>query len=120
MASSSNSEPAYPNDPMCRNIRVLANFEPAATEAEIRDSALQYVRKISGMTKPSRANERAFNQAVDEVTAAAIRLITSIETKAPPRDRDEERRKGKERSAKRFGTKAPVAQPTAAEQSAGA
>lgn len=91
---------------MCRNIRVLANFEPASTDQEIRDSALQYVRKISGMNKPSRANEAAFNQAVEEVTAAAVHLIRSIETKAPPRDREVERLKGKERNAKRFGVKA--------------
>jgi hypothetical protein len=90
---------------MCRNIRVLANFEPASTEEEIRDSALQYVRKISGMNRPSRANEAAFNRAVEEVTAAAVLLIRSVETRSSPRDRDEERRKGKERNAKRFGTK---------------
>jgi hypothetical protein len=78
---------------MCRNIRTLANFEPPATEDEIRASALQFVRKLSGATRPSRANEAAFNRAVDEVAAAARRLIESVKTTAPPRDRDEEARK---------------------------
>ena len=87
---------------MCRNIKVLANFEPPATSDEIRASALQFVRKLSGSTHPSRANEAAFNQAVDEVTAAAERLIQSLETKAPPRNREEEMRKARERSQKRF------------------
>lgn len=88
---------------MCRNIKVLANFEPPATEDEVRAAALQFVRKISGTTHPSRANEAAFNQAVDEVTDAARRLIDALDVKAPPRDRDEEARKAKLRSAKRFG-----------------
>jgi len=87
---------------MCRNIKVLANFEPPATDDEVRASALQFVRKLSGTTKPSKANEEAFNRAIDEVTASARRLIDSIEIKAPPRDREEEARKAKERSAKRF------------------
>jgi hypothetical protein len=87
---------------MCRNIKVLANFEPPATDDEVRASALQFVRKLSGTTKPSKANEEAFNRAVEEVTASARRLIDCIEIKAPPRDRDEEARKAKERSAKRF------------------
>ena len=87
---------------MCRNIRTLANFDPPATEDEIRASALQYVRKLSGTTKPSRANEAAFNAAVEEVTVAARRLIGSLHTSAPPKDREEERRKAVERSAKRF------------------
>jgi len=87
---------------MCRNIKTLANFEPPATTDEVRASALQFVRKLSGATHPSRANEAAFNRAVDEVTAAAERLIQSIETKAPPRNREEEMRKAKERSQKRF------------------
>jgi Uncharacterized conserved protein len=87
---------------MCRNIRTLANFDPPATEDEIRASALQFVRKLSGTTKPSRANEAAFNAAVEEVTVAARRLIGSLETSAPPKDREEERRKARERSAKRF------------------
>jgi hypothetical protein len=89
---------------MCRNIKVLANFEPPATNDEVRASALQFVRKLSGTTKPSKANEEAFNRAVDEVTESARRLIDSLEIKAPPRDRDEEARKAKERSAKRFAS----------------
>lgn len=87
---------------MCRNIKTLANFEPPATTDEVRASALQFVRKLSGTTKPSRANEAAFNQAVDEVTNAARRLINSLSTNAPPRNRDEEARKARERSLKRF------------------
>jgi hypothetical protein len=88
---------------MCRNIKVLANFEPPATNDEVRASALQFVRKLSGTTKPSKANEEAFNTAVEEVTASARRLIDALEIKAPPRDREEEARKAKERSLKRFG-----------------
>ncbi len=87
---------------MCRNIKTLANFEPAASADEVRASALQFVRKLSGATHPSRANEATFNRAVDEVTAAAERLIQSLETKAPPRNREEEMRKARERSRKRF------------------
>ncbi len=87
---------------MCRNIKTLANFEPPATSDEVRASALQFVRKLSGATHPSRANEAAFNTAVDEVTAAAERLIASLQTKSPPRNRDEEMRKARERSQKRF------------------
>ena len=87
---------------MCRNIKVLANFEPPATDDEVRAAALQFVRKISGSTRPSRANEEAFERAVDEVTASARRLLESMETKAPPRDRETEARKAKERSARRF------------------
>ena len=87
---------------MCRNIRTLANFEPPATDDEIRASALQFVRKLSGTTRPSRANEAAFNHAVDEVTDAARRLIHSLQINAPPRNREEEMRKAKERSLKRF------------------
>jgi hypothetical protein len=87
---------------MCRNIKVLANFEPPATDDEIRASALQFVRKLSGSTKPSRANEAAFNAAVEEVTASAQRLIHSLDIHAPPRNRDEEARKARERSLKRF------------------
>ncbi len=89
---------------MCRNIKTLANFEPPATDDEIRASALQFVRKLSGTTRPSRANEAAFNRAVDEVTEAAHRLIDSIHTNAPPRNRDDEARKAKERSLKRFAS----------------
>jgi len=87
---------------MCRNIKTLANFEPPATDDEIRASALQFVRKLSGTTRPSRANEAAFDLAVDEVTVVARRLIHSLQTNAPPRDRDEERRKSHERALKRF------------------
>jgi hypothetical protein len=87
---------------MCRNIKTLANFEPPATENEVRASALQFVRKLSGMNKPSRANEEAFNRAVEEVTAAAERLIGSLTTSTPPRNREEEARKAQERSRLRF------------------
>jgi hypothetical protein len=87
---------------MCRNIKTLANFDPPATEDEIRASALQFVRKLSGTSRPSRANAEAFDRAVDEVTAAAERLIASLTTSAPPRNRDEEARKARERSAQRF------------------
>ena len=87
---------------MCRNIRTLANFEPPATDDEIRASALQFVRKLSGATKPSRANEAAFDRAVEEVAAAARRLVDSLNTSAPPRNRDEELRKSRERTARRF------------------
>lgn len=88
---------------MCRNIKTLANFAPPATEDEVRASALQFVRKLSGTTHPSHANEAAFNAAVDEVTVVARRLIDSLTTKAPPRNREEEARKARERAAKRFG-----------------
>ena len=87
---------------MCRNIKTLANFEPPATDTEIRASALQFVRKLSGTTKPSRANEEAFNRAVAEVTASAERLIRALKTSAPPRNREEEAEKARERSLKRF------------------
>ncbi|HSA54362.1 MAG TPA: DUF2277 domain-containing protein [Gemmatimonadaceae bacterium] len=87
---------------MCRNIRTLANFAPPATEDEIRASALQFVRKLSGTTKPSKANEAVFNQAVEEVTASAHKLLASLVINAPPRDRDVEARKAKERAARRF------------------
>jgi hypothetical protein len=87
---------------MCRNIKTLANFEPPATDDEIRASALQFVRKLSGTNKPSRANEAAFNLAVDEVTAAAHRLVFSLQTNAPPRNRNEQARKAQERSRERF------------------
>jgi hypothetical protein len=87
---------------MCRNIKTLANFEPPATDEEIRASALQFVRKLSGSTRPSRANEAAFNRAVDEITESAERLIRSLEINAPPRDREEEARKAQERARKRF------------------
>ena len=87
---------------MCRNIKTLANFEPPATDDEIRASALQFVRKLSGSTRPSRVNEAVFNEAVDDVTAIARRLIESLETHAPPRNREEEARKAKERAQRRF------------------
>ena len=88
---------------MCRNIKTLANFEPAATDDEIRASALQFVRKLSGTTHPSHANEAAFDAAVEQVTTIARRLIDSLTIKAPPKNRDEEARKARERAAKRFG-----------------
>jgi hypothetical protein len=88
---------------MCRNIKTLANFEPPATDDEIRASALQFVRKLSGSTRPSRANEDAFNRAVDEVTVAARQLVSSITTNAPPRNREDEKRKAHERNLRRFG-----------------
>ena len=88
---------------MCRNIKTLANFAPPATDDEIRASALQFVRKLSGVTQPSRVNEAAFNRAVDEVTTAAQRLIHSLHTSAPPRNREAESRKAHERAVKRFG-----------------
>ena len=87
---------------MCRNIKTLANFAPPATDDEIRASALQFVRKLSGTNKPSKANEEAFDRAIEEVTEAATRLIRSLKTSAPPRDREEEARKAKERSLARF------------------
>ena len=87
---------------MCRNIRTLANFEPPATDDEIRASALQFVRKLSGTNRPSRANQAAFDRAVDEVTESAQRLIHSLETSAPPRNRDTEAEKARERSRRRF------------------
>ena len=89
---------------MCRNIRPLHNFEPPATDEEIRSAALQYVRKISGFTKPSRANEAAFERAVDEVTAATARLVDGLVTNASPRDREVEAQRKRERAAKRFAT----------------
>lgn len=88
---------------MCRNIRTLHNFEPPATEEEIRSAALQYVRKLSGTTRPSRANAAAFERAVDEVAAASSRLLAELVTNAPPRDREQEAARARERAAKRFG-----------------
>jgi hypothetical protein len=88
---------------MCRNIKVLANFEPPATDAEIRASALQFVRKLSGTTNPSRANEAAFQRAVAEVTESAQRLLASLITTAAPRNRETEAQRGRERSLRRFG-----------------
>jgi hypothetical protein len=88
---------------MCRNIKTLFNFEPPATDAEIHASALQFVRKLSGFNKPSQANAEAFDRAVDEVTAVARRLLNSLHTHSPARDRDIEAEKAKERSRLRFG-----------------
>ena len=87
---------------MCRNIKTLANFAPPASDDEIRASALQFVRKLSGTSKPSKANEEVFNEAIEEVHEAARKLIRSLKTNAPPRDREEEARKAKERSLARF------------------
>ncbi len=89
---------------MCRNIKTLANFDPPATHDEIRASALQFVRKLSGMKRPSKANEAAFDRAVDEVTIAAERLIASLATNAPPRNRDVEAEKARQRSRRRFAS----------------
>jgi len=89
---------------MCRNIRTLANFEPPATDDEVRASALQFVRKLSGMNKPSKANQEAFDRAVEDVTEAARRLVSSMTTSAAPRNREEEARKAKEKSRQRFAS----------------
>ncbi len=88
---------------MCRNIKTLFNFEPPASDEEIRAASLQFVRKLSGMNAPSRANEAAFDAAVEEVFATARRLIDSLETHAPPKDREEEAAKARARAAERFG-----------------
>lgn len=93
---------------MCRNIKTLFNFEPPATEAEIRDAALQFVRKLSGFNRPSKANEAAFDLAVEEVAEAARRLLTGLATGASPRDRDVEAEKARQRSAERFGARTPA------------
>ena len=88
---------------MCRNIRILFNFDPPVTEDEIRAASLQFVRKISGFTKPSKANEPAFLKAVDEVAEVSARLLQALETIAPPKNREEEAAKAKVRAAQRFG-----------------
>ena len=88
---------------MCRNIRTLFNFEPPATDEEVRAASLQFVRKLSGFTAPSKANAEAFDRAIDEVAAAARRLVDSLTTTAEPRDRIEEAQKARARSAERFG-----------------
>lgn len=88
---------------MCRNIKTLFNFEPPATEDEIRAASIQFVRKISGSTKPSKANEEAFDEAIDEVTATVHKLLHTLVTNAPAKNREEEAEKAKARSAKRFG-----------------
>jgi hypothetical protein len=93
---------------MCRNIKTLFNFEPPASDEEIRASALQFVRKLSGFNKPSKANEEAFDIAIEEVTSSARKLIDSLVTNAPVRDRDIEAEKAKERSAARFGSAVPT------------
>ena len=89
---------------MCRNIKTLHNFKPPATDEEIRASALQFVRKLSGFTKPSKANEAAFNGGVDQVTQAAHELLQSLVTNSPPRDREVEAARARARSAERFGS----------------
>jgi len=89
---------------MCRNIKTLVNFEPPATDEEIRASALQFVRKLSGSTHPSRANEAAFHRAVNEVADVARRLINTLETRAAPRNREDEARKARERARKRYAS----------------
>jgi hypothetical protein len=91
---------------MCRSIHTLYNYDPPATEEEVRAAALQYVRKISGYTKPSQANEEAFSRAVDAVAEASIRLLGELVTTAPPRDREVEREKARARAAERYGTAA--------------
>lgn len=88
---------------MCRNIRTLYNFDPPATDEEIRAAALQYVRKISGFTKPSHANAAAFEDAVEEITRISAELLASLKTTAPPKDRDVEAARARERAALRFG-----------------
>ncbi len=88
---------------MCRNIKMLFNFDPPVTEEEIRAASLQFVRKVSGFNKPSKANESAFLAAVDEIAAVSARLLASLETNAPPRSREEEAAKAKARSAEKFG-----------------
>ena len=93
---------------MCRNIKTLHNFKPPATDEEIRASAIQFVRKLSGFTKPSKVNEDAFNQAVEDVTKSARKLIDSLVTTSPPRDRDVEAIKARARSAERFERSAPA------------
>ena len=88
---------------MCRNIKMLFNFDPPVTEDEIRAASLQFVRKVSGFNKPSKANEAAFWTAVDEIASVSARLLTSLETNAPPRSREEEAAKAKARNTERFG-----------------
>jgi hypothetical protein len=93
---------------MCRNIKTLYNFEPPATDEEIRAASLQFVRKLSGFNTPSKANSAAFDAAIEEVFLAGRRLLDSLETNAPPRDRETEAEKAKRRAAERFGAKAPA------------
>lgn len=94
---------------MCRNIKTLFNFDPPANEDEVRAASLQFVRKISGFNKPSQANEGAFNSAVEEVTRIASELLASLTTTAPPKDRDVEAAKARERAVKRFGEREATA-----------
>ena len=94
---------------MCRNIRPLFNFEPPVTEGEVRAASLQFVRKISGFTKPSKANEAAFLAAVEEIAEVSTRLLRLLETNAPPRNREEEAAKAKARAAERYGPQRPAA-----------
>lgn len=89
---------------MCRNIKTLYNFEPPTTDDEVRAASLQFVRKVSGFTKPSKANEEAFARAIDEVASATARLLGALETQAPPKNREEEAAKAKARAAIRYGT----------------
>ena len=89
---------------MCRNIKILFNFDPPVTDEEVRAASLQFVRKISGFNKPSKANEDAFLAAIDEIASISTRLLTSLETNAPPKNREEEAQKAKLRAAERFGT----------------
>lgn len=91
---------------MCRNIKTLFNFDPPATDEEIRAASLQFVRKLSGFTAPSKANEQVFNKAIDDVARIARRLVDDLETAAPPKNRDEEAAKAKARAAERFGARA--------------
>ena len=93
---------------MCRNIKTLFNFDPAATDDEIRAASLQFVRKLSGFNSPSKANQAAFDAAIEEVFQAGHRLLHNLETQAPPRDREVEAAKARARNAERFGTKAPA------------
>ena len=94
---------------MCRNIKMLFNFDPPVTDEEIRAASLQFVRKVSGFTKPSKANELAFHQAVNDIAAISARLLASLETNAPPRSREEEAAKAKARNAGRFGAQGQTA-----------
>jgi hypothetical protein len=89
---------------MCRNIRTLFNFEPPVTDDEVRAASLQFVRKITGFNKPSKANEAAFQSAIDDIAAISSRLLRSLETTAPPKNREEEAAKARARAAERFGT----------------
>ena len=97
---------------MCRNIKMLFNFDPPVTDAEVRNASLQFVRKISGYNKPSKSNEEAFQTAVDDIAAAAMKLLISLETNAPAKNRDEEAAKAKARSANRFHSETTPSSPS--------